>query len=67
MLDTLQRVAGVTALPLHQGFAQTAGIGVNLAAAPITDVLCGVSMTGTEKPMIREVAACETCLPSAVG
>lgn len=43
-LDALQRVVHVAALPLHKGFAQAAGVSVDLTAPVFTDVICGVSV-----------------------
>lgn len=38
-LDALQRVVHVAALPLHKGFAQAAGVSVDLTAPVFTDVI----------------------------
>lgn len=40
VLDALQGVARVAALTLHQGLAQAAGLGLGLAAALLSDVVC---------------------------
>lgn len=38
-LDALQGVVRVTALPLHQGLAQAAGVGVGLTATILAEVI----------------------------